>query len=249
MLKYLLISILTLILIAVACSDNKKPTQPTPQLPSLSVQDYTVIEGGTALFTVLLSKVTDHPVTFTFETVDGTAKAGTDYTLTSGTDTILTGEISATVLVVTIDDAVLESAEAFSLLLTSATGATVADGIATCTINDNETAQVSFATQVRPILKVNCAKLGLCHASTIAGGGLYVDTAVTYDTVMMATGTYTGGKVIVPDTAASSSLYVVTTSGVSVPFSRMPTKYGLDSLTTVQQNLLRDWINQGALDN
>ncbi len=252
--KYLLISILTMILIVVACSDDKKPTQPTPSLPAISVQDDTVIEGGTALFEISLSKVTDHIVTFSYETLDGTAKAGTDYTAAAGSDTIPIGDTAVTVLVSTIDDAVLETAETFSLLLNAVAGATVADGIATCTINDNETAQVSFATQVRPLLQGKCAWPGLCHATTSPGGELYIDAAVTYTILLNATGLNTpsqpgspDGKVIQPGNSATSTLYTKTTNNIPFPY-RMP-RDPLPYLSQAEQNLLRDWIDQGALDN
>jgi len=79
---------------------------------------------------------------------------------------------------------------------------------------------------------------------------LYIDDGATYDVVINATGLFTGGKVIVPGSASTSTLYISTTATASggTPYSRMP-DLGLDTLTTVQQNLLRDWINQGALDN
>jgi hypothetical protein len=250
--KYLMISILLLILLAVACSDSgDKSTQPTPTLPTISVADDTVVEGGTALFTVTLNKVTDHQVILTYATSPGTATAGTDFTTVSGTDTIAVGETSATVLVATIDDSNLESAETFSLTLSSVSGAEVADGLATGTINDNETAIVSYATKVAPLLDLSCALPGFCHGpSSVIAGGLYIDRGATYSTVINATGNVTGGKVVVPGDASSSSLYRVTTSSSSILVRRMPiVTMGYDTLTTAKQNLLRDWINQGALDN
>jgi hypothetical protein len=249
--KYTLALCLAVIVLAVACSDNgNKPTEPAVVVPSISIGDYTVVEGGTALFPVTLDKTTTRAVTFSYETIAGTATAGVDFVAASGSDTIAAGQTSATILVVTIDDSDLESAETFSVALSAVLGASVADGLATGTINDNETGVVSYASRVAPLLDSACALPGICHGpSSTHGGGLYIDAGASYSVVINAIGTYTGGKVVVPDSASKSSLYFVTTSNPQAPFSRMPTRYGLDSLSTSQQNLLRDWINQGALDN
>jgi hypothetical protein len=251
--KYLLTSLLLLILLVVACSDSgDKSTQPIETLPSVSVADDTVVEGGTALFTVTLNKVADHRVTFSYATIAGTAAAGTDFTAVTGSDTITAGETSATVLVATIDDSDLESAETFSLTLSSVSGAEVSDGLAIGTINDNESALVSYESQVRPILTARCANLA-CHGGSLAGGGFYLGTGATYDTLIIATGTNTAtlpgstdGKVVQPGSSSTSTLYTKTTSPPSFP-SRMPS--GLQYLSTDDQNLIRDWIDQGALDN
>ena len=53
--------------------------------PGLAIDDApAVVEGGTAEFPVRLSAVSGVAVTVDFETVDGTAKAGSDYTAASG---------------------------------------------------------------------------------------------------------------------------------------------------------------------
>jgi hypothetical protein len=227
-------------------SDN--PVTPDPQ-PSVSVADQSAVEGDTFLFAVTIDRVSSNPVVFAYNTVGGTAAAGTDFTAVSATDTIASGQTLATILVSTIDDAEVESAESFLFVLISVSGAQVNRGSATGTITDNDISDVSFDTQVKPLLQGSCAKLSSCHASTIPGGDMYIDTAVTYSVVTNATGTLTGRKVVVPDSASESSLYFVTTSTPRAPFSRMPTVFGLDSLTTIEQHLLRDWIDQGAQDN
>jgi hypothetical protein len=78
-------------------------------------------------------------------------------------------------------------------------------------------------------------------------------TNVTYATLIDATGSNTAllpgspdGKVIQPGSAASSTLYTKTTSSPPFPGQMPP---GPTKLTLTQQNLIRDWINQGAQDN
>ena len=75
----------------------------------LSISDASLVEGdsGTAemLFTVAISAVADHDVTFEYATQDGTAEAGSDYTATSGSATIPAGATTATVAVPVLGDA------------------------------------------------------------------------------------------------------------------------------------------------
>lgn len=231
---------------ALTCSCSKdKPTTPTPTEPAISVHDQTAVEGNTLLFSVTLDHSTDHIVTFGFATIDGTAKAGSDYVAASGVDTIPAGRTAATILVTTIDDAVVETAESFSVVLSSVSGAQVARSLATGIITDNDALPVSFASQVRPLLQTSCAKLGFCHGSpSTAGGGLYLGSPVTYSIVINAAGI--NGKVVRPDSSLFSTLYTKTTA--TPPFgSRMPSDGA--PLSLEQQRWIRDWIDQGALDN
>lgn len=230
------------------CSKDDASTTPEPQ-PAVSVQDQTVIEGNTALVNVVLDHSTDHRVIFSYATIGGTAASGSDFTAASGTDTIPVGQTSATILVNTIDDSDVESSESFSLALSSVSGAEVARALATCTITDNDVAGVSFATQVKPLLQGSCAKLGSCHGTTSTpGGGLFLGAPVTHAVVVDATGNNTtGGKVVVPGSSSTSTLYTKTTATPPFP-SQMP-KDGPPFLDLTQQALIRDWIDQGALDN
>jgi chitinase len=106
--------------------------------PNLSINDVSVTEGGTATFTVSLSKATSVPVTFTYATVDGTAKAGEDYTSTSNNRTIPAGSTSTTITVTTLGDNANESTETFRVLLSYVGGATVLDGDGLGTITDDD---------------------------------------------------------------------------------------------------------------
>ena len=81
-------------------------------------------------------------------TVAGTASSGTDYTALSGSVTILAGDMSATIPIPVIDDAIVENPETVIVTLTSVTsglailGATLT---ATNTIADNDSATVTIA--------------------------------------------------------------------------------------------------------
>ncbi|MCH7946322.1 MAG: putative Ig domain-containing protein [candidate division Zixibacteria bacterium] len=102
---------------------------------------------------------------------------------------------------------------------------------------------VSYGSDVRPILVASCA-ISACHGSAPIQSGLNMGTA-TWTQIRAASGNV-GGLVVVAGNASSSNLYLKTTT--NPPFNaRMPLTGGF--LSTTQQNLIRDWINQGALDN
>ena len=82
-------------------------------------------------FAVTLSRAASGEVTVDYATRDGTATAGEDYTFTRGTLTFAAGDTSMTVEVPILDDALDEGSETFTLKLTGARGAAIADGEAT----------------------------------------------------------------------------------------------------------------------
>jgi len=239
-----------LLTVALSCSDSGDNPVPPEDRPAISVQDQNVAEGNWAPISVVLDHAADHQVTFSFATLaDSNATSGSDYTAVSGTDTIPAGQINATILVSTNDDSEVESAETFSVALSAVAGAEVARALATCTITDNDLGEVSFATQVRPLLQTSCAKGGFCHSSsaTPPGGGMILGSTVTYASVIAATGDNTGGLVVQPNNSSASTLYTKTTATPPFP-SRMP-QDGPPYLSDSLQHLIRDWIDQGAQDN
>ncbi len=123
----------------------------TLPLPSLSVNDASSAEGSAAAsghttFTVSLSSAATGPVTVQFATANGTAVAGTDYVAQSGTLTFAAGETQKVIQVATIGDAVVEANEGFSVVLSSATGATIADATGIGTIINDDVASPALPT-------------------------------------------------------------------------------------------------------
>ena len=108
---------------------------------ALSVADAEATEGEDATldFVVRLDGNPGSDVTVDYRTVDGTATAGSDYTETSGTLTFAPGEDAKTVPVPIADDDVEDNGETFTLVLSNASGATIADAEATGTIRNSET--------------------------------------------------------------------------------------------------------------
>jgi hypothetical protein len=112
--------------------------------PTVSISDAPMVtEGNTgavnATFTVTLSKPSSAAVTVNYATADLAAKAGSDYVAKTGTLTIPAGQTSGTFTVAVIGDRIVESStEEFSVQLTSATNATIANAWGTGLILDDE---------------------------------------------------------------------------------------------------------------
>ena len=114
------------------------PSSPSG-LPALVIDDVTVAEdGGSAPFTVSLSRPTSGAVTVAYETADWTATAGSDYTAASGTLTFAPGETRKTIAVPVLVDDEEEGAEIFTVRLSDARNAALADPEGTGTIRDDE---------------------------------------------------------------------------------------------------------------
>lgn len=113
-------------------------------IPTLSVNDVSVTEGNagttTATFTVTLSAAASTPVTVNFTTADGAAAAGSDYAAVSGAISFVTGETTKTAGVTINGDATVEPNETFSVNLSGATGATIADASGLGTIVNDDVA-------------------------------------------------------------------------------------------------------------
>ena len=108
---------------------------------ALSVADAEATEGvdATLDFVVRLDPKSSQEVTVDYRTEDGTATAGADYTETSGTLTFAPGETEKTVSVPIVDDDVEDDGETVTLVLSNASGATIADARAVGTIRNTET--------------------------------------------------------------------------------------------------------------
>ncbi len=116
-----------------------------PPPPTLSIGDASFAEGsaatpGHATFTVTLSAAATSPVTVNFATANGTATAGSDYVAQSGALTFAPGETQKTIQIAAIGDAVVEANEAFTVVLTSPVGATLANGTGAGTITNDDAA-------------------------------------------------------------------------------------------------------------
>jgi hypothetical protein len=110
--------------------------------PTVSAAAASVAEGNTGTaaltFTVSLSNASYQTITVSYAASDGTATAGSDYTVASGTLTFAPGETSKTVTVSVTGDTTYEANETLTLTLSAPSNATL--GTATATgiiVNDD----------------------------------------------------------------------------------------------------------------
>jgi hypothetical protein len=124
---------------SVADSSGRGTVTDDDPVPTLAINDLTVSEDAvTATFTVSLSTASGRTVTVRYATLNGTAVSGSDYTSVSGTISFAAGSTTATVTVPILNDVVTEAAEAFSVRLSSASNASIADNTGVCTIAAND---------------------------------------------------------------------------------------------------------------
>ena len=109
-------------------------------LPRASLTDTEAVEGGApAQLTVALSHSSANPVTFYYNTFDGSAEAGDDYVaVVEGEITVPALATSYTFAVGLVDDTVAEVDEDFLVRLRSPVGATLIDEEATVTVIDDD---------------------------------------------------------------------------------------------------------------
>jgi hypothetical protein len=133
---------------------------PAP-LPELSIGNATVVEGDLrsrqVRFTVTLSRPSTGPVGVAYETVAGSAAAGTDFVAASSALIIPPGSTSAVVSVDVKGDRADEANEAFTVKLTSPAGATRRRSTGTGTIVDDDGPST------------NAVRISVGHAALVEG--------------------------------------------------------------------------------
>ena len=121
-------------------------------IAKLSIADETIQEGNAGnqnlTFTVTLNATSDFPISFNYTTTNDTATATEDYTAKTGTGTISSGAMTATVDIEIIGDLVVEADEIFSIIVNLSQGATSDEVIANGSIlnDDNVTLSIADAT-------------------------------------------------------------------------------------------------------
>ncbi len=122
-------------------------------------------------------------------------------------------------------------------------------GLIGCEQKVNVAGEVSFANDVLPILEANCVECHDIAAEGVATSGLNLRD---YDGVMQGT---RSGLAAVPNSSESSALYLVV-AHQSDPQIQMPPHHSDASaegsgpaLNENEIKTIKDWIDQGALDN
>ncbi len=111
-------------------------------LPKISIRDAKITEGNRgkkrAKFTVTLNSEVDETVRVNYATVNGTAKARSDYQTTKGTLTFRPGQRRKTISVPILGDTLDEENERFQVVLSKPRNAKLGDRRAIGTIRDND---------------------------------------------------------------------------------------------------------------
>ncbi|MEH2370803.1 Calx-beta domain-containing protein [Nostoc sp.] len=120
--------------------------------PTISISDVSVSEGNTgtttnANFTISLSNPSSQQITVNYNTSDGTAQVGdSDYNSALGTITFNPGETSKVISIGVVGDNQTETDETFSVNLSAATNAAIADSLGVATIiNDDNQPTISIS--------------------------------------------------------------------------------------------------------
>ncbi|WP_370677708.1 Calx-beta domain-containing protein [Pleomorphomonas sp. PLEO] len=222
--------------------------------PTLSIDDVSVNEGNsgttTATFTVSLSAASGQTVSVNYASADGTATAGSDYVARSGTLTFAPGTTAQGVAVTINGDTAIEPSETFSVNLSGASNATIAQATGTGTILNDDG---------QPSLSINDVSLSEGNAGTSAftftvslsqpagAGGVSFDIAT-------ADGTATAGVDYVAASqagqtiaaGASSATFTVQVSGDTL---NEPNETFFANVTNVSGASVADAQGQGTIVN
>jgi exo-beta-1,3-glucanase (GH17 family) len=126
-----------------------------PVLPKLSIQDLSVLEGSytaSQTLTVSLDKASDKTITVDYATANASAVATDDYIAKSGTLSFPAGSTSQNIYILTVGDLMLEPDEAFKVVLSNPTNATISSGTSTITVTNDD--------QALGMVSKSCPKIG-----------------------------------------------------------------------------------------
>ena len=187
-------------------------------LPVLAIAGAAAAESAGAVeFAVELGAASGRRVTVRYETADGTATAGADYTETGGTLSFDAGETERTIRVPIGDDTEDEpESETFTVTLSVPEHATLQGGAetlaATGTITDDDLPRVAIAGPADPVEEGGEVRFTLTRAG-VTTSGLTVAVGVTLD------GDFFSGappSAVTFDAGASEAALVVATVGDGV---------------------------------
>ncbi|MBT6486213.1 MAG: hypothetical protein HOK71_16325, partial [Planctomycetaceae bacterium] len=183
--------------------------------PDVTIDDVFVLEGdgggsNFAVFTVTLSKAGNREISINYETIDGTAVAGSDYTATSGTMVFsVGGQLSQQILVPIIGDTLIEGNEDFFVSLFGAINAALVDPLGRAEIGNDDFAAPVMAPDTAVAPATSSSSLdgyAVITDSEISGSTILVDGAEQTQQSLAATDSAsinTGGEVVVTDSSVA----------------------------------------------
>jgi len=150
--------------------------RPAAPLAATATAASQVTEANTTnYFQLSLSAAMSSDATVSYQTKDGTAVAGVDYSASSGTATIPAGDTSVLIGVAILADTVAESSETFSLLVSNPTGGIFSTGVteltATHTILDDDASSanpIDITDSILTNISANCADYINSYQSSVS---------------------------------------------------------------------------------
>ena len=218
--------------------------------PVLNVADTVVTEESgsvaTATFLVILSEPSLAPVSVNFTAGSDSALVGVDVQPAAGTLTFAPGETSKAVAVGVVGDLLDEPAETFTLTLSTPSGATIADGVATGLIfDDDATPTLSVSDAVATEGTATAGSLGFVVSLSAPSG--YV-VQVNYAT---ASGTAAAGTDFVA--AAGTLTFAPGVTSQALPVALVADGFTESTetlqvtLTTPQNAAIADGVGAGSI--
>ncbi len=138
-------------------------------LPQINIGDATASESSpTMTFTVTLSPSSSQTVTVQYATANGTAVAGQDYNAGNGTITFNAGETQKQISIGILQDTLDEDNETFLVNLSNATNATIVDGQAQGTINDDDPLPSLSISDAAAVTEGNSGKVTTTFTVTLS---------------------------------------------------------------------------------
>jgi VCBS repeat-containing protein len=151
--------------------------------PNVTVSDYYHTEGNSGVtnfsFSVQLSTYNPYPVTVYYNTSDGTATAGSDYSARSGSVVFSPGQTQQTIVVPVNGDTVVEPDETFFVNLTNAVNGNITRSQGTGTIlNDDGLSAVADAYSLNEDSTLTVAAPGVQANDAAANGQPFTTSLV-----------------------------------------------------------------------
>jgi uncharacterized repeat protein (TIGR01451 family) len=194
--------------------------------PVIAVADIALMEGNSgttnATFSLSLSAASGQLVSVSYATLDGTAKAGSDYVAAFGTVTFPPGTTSQPVTVLVNGDTVFEPDETFLLQLSNPVHASLGNAQATCTIRNDDPP---------PQMSINDVAVTEAAGGTVAQFTVVLSKPSTQAPVTVSYSTSDGSAIAGRDYVATSG---------SLTFAPGETQ------ATVSVNVLDDGIHEGG---
>jgi glucose/arabinose dehydrogenase len=185
---------------------------------TMAIANSSVLEGNSgatnAVFTVRLSAASGAPVSVSWATANGSAKAGTDYTSATGSVNFPAGVTSRTLTVAVQGDTSTEGNEVFYVDLSAPSGATLADARAVGTIrNDDGAGTLNFSAASYQTTENGGSATVIVSRSGGLGGGMSVQYSTSNGTASAGSDyTATSGTLIFDAGVTSRSFQVPITN-------------------------------------